>query len=117
MMAALGASQGSEILTIDFPGAYLNSNMNEKIIYMTLDAQASRIYADLYPEARRFMSSSGRITVRLLKALYGLLEAGKLWFENIRQALIDYGFIQNRKDPCVFVLFLSSHILVVCFLC
>jgi hypothetical protein len=48
------------------------------------------------------------------KALYGLLESGRLWFENIKQPLLDYGFIQNRKDPCVFILFLSPHCLIVC---
>ena len=81
---------------------------------MTLDAHVSQIYADLYPEARAFMSKGGRITVRLLKALYGLLESGRLWFNNIREALLYYGFKQNRKDPCVFILFLSPHCLIVC---
>ena len=114
MVAALGADQGSTVFTIDFPGAYLNSNLTDSFIYMTLDSHVSQIYADLYPEARAFMSEGGRITVRLLKALYGLLESGRLWYENIRQALIEYGFIQNRKDPCVFVLFRTPHCLIVC---
>ena len=114
MVAALGADQGAVVHTIDFPGAYLNSDMKDNIIFMTLDTHVSQIYADLYPEARAFMSKGGRITVRLLKALYGLLESGRLWFENIKQALLDYGFRQNRKDPCVFILFLTPHCLIVC---
>ena len=115
IVSALGADQGQIITSIDFPGAYLNADIGEAIIYMTLDPNVSRIYCDLFPEAKRFLSKNGRITVRLLKALYGCLESGRLWFNNLVQALLEYGFVQNRKDPCIFNLFISSDVcLTVC---
>ena len=35
MVSALGADQGATVHTIDFPGAYLNSDLTDKYIYMT----------------------------------------------------------------------------------
>ena len=36
MVSALGADQGATVHTIDFPGAYLNSDLTDKYIYMTI---------------------------------------------------------------------------------
>ena len=44
----------------------------------------------------------------LLKNLYGLRQAAKMWFEHLRDSLIaersegGYGFKQNAIDPCIF---------------
>lgn len=36
------------------------------------------------------------------KALYGCVEASSLWFDNLRETHIDYGFIQNPNYPSIF---------------
>ena len=43
--------------------------------------------------------------VRLLKSIYGLKQAEKLWFENIRGVLISNGYTQCPCDQCVFTKF------------
>lgn len=40
--------------------------------------------------------------VRLLKSIFGLRQAGKLWFENIRGVLLSNGYKQCPCDQCVF---------------
>jgi hypothetical protein len=42
------------------------------------------------------------VFVKLIKAIYGLKQAGKLWNDLITTALIDFGFIQSKADACVF---------------
>ena len=43
--------------------------------------------------------------VKLLKSIYGLRQAGKLWFENIRSVLLENKFKQCPQDECIFTLF------------
>ena len=43
--------------------------------------------------------------VKLLKCIYGLRQAGKLWFENIRAVLLENRFNQCLQDECIFSLF------------
>jgi hypothetical protein len=40
--------------------------------------------------------------VRLKKSIYGLKQAGKLWFENLRGVLLKIGFIQAAGDECAY---------------
>jgi hypothetical protein len=40
----------------------------------------------------------------LHKALYGLRQAGKAWFDCLSTWLLDYGFQRSQLDPCLFVL-------------
>jgi hypothetical protein len=37
-------------------------------------------------------------------ALYGLKQAGRLWYQKLVNILVDYGFIRNIYDPCIFYL-------------
>ena len=39
--------------------------------------------------------------VRLLKALYGLLQSALLFYRKLRSKLEDFGFEVNPYDPCV----------------
>ena len=41
--------------------------------------------------------------LKLLKNLYGLVDASNTWFQCLRNALLKRGFTQSRIDPCVFV--------------
>jgi hypothetical protein len=74
------------VRTFDVKAAYLKSDLDEEI-YMMLPKQ----HKDSKPQF-----------VRLLKSIYGLKQAGKLWFENIRQVLLTDGFTQATGDECIF---------------
>jgi hypothetical protein len=41
---------------------------------------------------------------KLLKCLYGLKQASRMWNSTFTDFLLELGFIQNRADPCIFVL-------------
>jgi hypothetical protein len=83
---AKAASMGRIVRTFDVKAAYLKSDLDEEI-YMMLPKQNK----DSKPEF-----------VRLLKSLYGLKQAGKLWFENIKKVLLADGFDQASGDECIF---------------
>ena len=86
---AKAASLGRNIRTFDIKGAYLKSNMDTEM-YMLLPKQRA---------------TDPPQWVKLLKSIYGLRQAGKLWFENIRAVLLENKFNQCLQDECIFSLF------------
>ena len=107
IIIAIAAALNHVVYTIDIAGAYLNADIGESNIYMTLDSVMTKLYIELHPEAKKFVMKNVRMMVKLDQTLYGFL-----WFDIIKEALLEYGFTQNRKDPCVFNLF--SLTLTVC---
>jgi hypothetical protein len=41
--------------------------------------------------------------LKLLKNLYGLKDAGLMWFEHLKKGLLQRGFQQSLVEPCMFV--------------
>jgi hypothetical protein len=40
--------------------------------------------------------------VKLLKSLYGLKQAGRIWNELLNAALLEFGFQRSKLDPCLY---------------
>jgi hypothetical protein len=73
LMNAKAAVQGRVVRTFDIKSAYLKSDIDQEV----------------YMHFRKGNKGDDSVWVRLLKSLYGLKQAGKLWFENIRGVLLD----------------------------
>ena len=50
------------------------------------------------------------IVLRLRKAVYGLVNAPKKWWDRLKKSLIEHGFTSCALDPCAFVLRKSGKI-------
>lgn len=51
---------------------------------------------------RGYRSSQGHSTIlRLIKSLYGLADAPKMWSDHLRETLLDMGFVPSAFDPCL----------------
>ena len=44
----------------------------------------------------------GATIVQLDRALYGICEAGLMWYKNISTTLLVIGYVPNEYDQCVF---------------
>ncbi len=55
----------------------------------------------LLPGLQKYVSKDGRLYCKLLKALYGCVQASKLWFEKLMKVLRDEGYQHSPTDPCV----------------
>ena len=89
LLYAKAASLGRVIRTFDVKGAYLKSEIDQEL-YMLLPKKKAT-------DANQW--------VRLLKSIYGLKQAGKLWFENIKSVLMAAGCKQSDQDECVFTMY------------
>ena len=54
---------------------------------------------------RDFKSDGGQhdVFLKLNKNLYGHAEAARLWYENLRNGLLERGFVMSKVDSCVFM--------------
>ena len=73
---------------MDVKTAFLNGYLKEEI-YMKV------------PEG---ISSKNNYVCKLNKAIYGLKQSARCWFEAFEKVLIDYGFKNSPVDRCVYIL-------------
>ena len=104
MVSAIAAMEGRSAAVIDFPGAYLNSDLpaNHPPVYMRLDKQLAKIACDLDNTYTQFIRDDGTVIVQLLKALYGCIQSSQVWYDLLTLRLGGIGYIKNAQDPCVF---------------
>ena len=88
-LLALAARNGWSIDHLDVVTAFLNPNIDRETVFMALppgmDWVDPRFALDL--------------VVRLRKALYGLRQAPRLWYEEIHRFLLSIDFTQSTVDP------------------
>lgn len=87
---------------MDIKGAYLNCGLGDTEILMRIDPMTAAVLCFLCPNYRHFLSDGGALVVRLRKALYGCVEASRLWYENLKECFATAGFVPNPMDQCVF---------------
>ena len=102
--AAISAAEGRRVMTVDVTGAFLHADMKATgvTVHVQLDKLMTAFLVQLDPSYAAFVRDDGTCVVELDKALYGTIEAAKLWYDNISAQLIADGFVQNPYDHCVF---------------
>jgi hypothetical protein len=76
-----------ELKQYDIPTAFLNAKMNRKL------------FVNVPPGVSRFITGE---VMEVLRALYGLKESPKLWFEALRVELLKLGLKQVPGFPCLY---------------
>jgi len=97
----IAAKEGRKTAGIDIGAAYLNALMVGDAVYVIIEKMIATIAVKLNPELRPYLRDDGTLTMRLDKALYGTLIAGRLWFDTLVKVLVRLGFEANPVDPCV----------------
>jgi hypothetical protein len=90
---------------------------HDQELIMRLDSVTTAILKQLELNAAPYVDVHGTILVRLRRALYGCVQSSKLWYDKLCAVLLEYGFIRNNYDSCVFNLIdeASKKQLTVCF--
>jgi hypothetical protein len=93
--------ENCQFYTGDIPAAYLNSKLSE-VVYMTLPVPVTSILLRMQPSLQSCFNQ-GRITVKLLKSIYGLKQAALDWHIEINSTLTGLcGLTRSTIDPCLF---------------
>jgi hypothetical protein len=112
--AAIAATENRDVMCIDVVGAYLHCDLEEDV-YMVLEPIVARILCEIEPEYEPFKDSKGQIIVKLKKALYGLVESARLFYNHLSKTIEGLGFTRNPYDICVFNRTIDGKQQTVCF--
>ena len=102
--AAIAAAEGRKVMTVDVKGAFLHADMTLTgvLVHVQLDKVMTGFLVEIDPSYEPYVREDGTCIAQLDKALYGTIEAAKLWYDNISTQLLADGFVQNPYDHCVF---------------
>jgi hypothetical protein len=98
IVATIAAEEERTVITVDVAGAYLRAYM-KKFVLIQINKEESAILVGMYPELAEYLNDDGKLTAECLKALYGLIKSGRLWFDTIKEKLLQQGYVQNS---CIF---------------
>ena len=108
----IDAKERRDVATADIPGAFMQTDLNEKV-HMRLDGAMAelllKIDAKLY---RKYLVQHGNksvMYVELQKALYGTLDASLLFWKELTRTLEGWGFKRNPYDWCVMNKTIDGH--------
>lgn len=88
LMLILSVVLGLATTQVDYTAAFVQAELPDS--------------EEVYVEMPRGFKESGKV-LRLRRALYGLKQSPKTWFEYLRAKLVDEcGFEQSPNDPCLF---------------
>lgn len=97
-MLNIAAVLDLEIYILDIGNAFLETNLDKPIIMAPPDdlVKLLGIKNDL---------------LQIVKGLYGLKQAGYLWYNHLKMLLIEFGFTISEYDQCVFVYQQSNSVM------
>jgi len=101
---AFAAEWGATVTVVDIGQAYLEAKLAEHdVVHMWLGKDVVNSLSRIDPSIKDFINPDGRVLVKLLKALYGTIQASKLWYIKLREVLLDFDLEQHPNDPCTFM--------------
>ena len=93
-----------EVVTVDIPGAFMQSGMEGPDTHMKLEGEMVEILSKLYPTIyiKYKTTKKGKLVmyVKLKKALYGMIKAAMLFLKNLSKRLINWEFEINPYEWC-----------------
>ncbi len=98
----IAAVKGWDLLKLDVGGAFLCAPIGEEEVYMSLDRELTEKAAEGMPELAEFVQD-GKLIVRVERAMYGLIQSAKLWYNELTRYLESKGFKKSQADECVLV--------------
>eukprot|EP00980_Cylindrotheca_fusiformis_P015510 scaffold4410_cov78-Cylindrotheca_fusiformis.AAC.1 len=109
LTAAIDAHEGRDVMVTDVPNAFIQADLPEREygqrVFMKITGVMVPMLTQLAPDVYEsfVVRENGRevIYVKVLKAIYGMLEAALLWYKRFRKDLESIGFKFNNYDSCV----------------
>ena len=81
-----------------------------KTAFLSGDEDVRNIFISPPDDVRQMLNVDHETVLRLSKAVYGLVNAPKKWWDRLKKSLIQHGFTSCALDPCAFVLRKSGQI-------
>ncbi|KAL7572570.1 hypothetical protein ACA910_000389 [Epithemia clementina (nom. ined.)] len=103
--------EGRHVVNCGIPGAFMHADMDE-LVHLKLEGDIALLLVKHDPSYKEFLTYKGKkpaIYAELSKALYGLLQAALLFWQNLTGFLGQLGFVANPYDACVMNKDIDGH--------
>lgn len=110
---AVSAAKHHHIATADVEGAFLECPMDAEV-FMRLAPDISDLLVQSRPSVKPFFRGDGSLKVKLDKALYGTIQASRLWYTMLSNLFVSHGFRMNRYDKCIFYKYHMGENIIIC---
>ena len=74
----VAAHEGRSMAGLDIGSAFLEAEWSGEAVHIVIDKMLTTMLVHSYPELQLYVRADGSLIMRLRKALYGTLIAGKL---------------------------------------
>lgn len=103
IMTLLGeaASKRLNMKSMDIEGAYLEADMEEEV-HLKISKKVAAIFVKAYPRLKKYLHQ-GELYVRVIKALYGLIQSAQRWKNKLTSELVSIGYTVCEQDDCIFM--------------
>ena len=109
--AMINAKQNRDVMTADIPNAFVQIDVDDKNhiegehIIMKIRGPLVDMLLEIAPETYEdfvvYEGQSKILYMKMLKAIYGMLQSSLLYYKKFRKDIESIGFKVNPYDPCV----------------
>lgn len=99
----VAVSHNLDIDIFDVRAAFLEAELKRTNVLAHIDKDLADLLIERMPSLATGRLPDGSLIVRLKKALYGLKDAPRRWYETLKSFLLSIGFKVARHDQCLFM--------------
>ena len=113
LTAVIDVMEDRNVAVLDVPGAFMQAEIDKLVHVQFTGAMVNmllQIDHEMYKDYVMIERGEWVMYMELLKALYGTLRAGHLFWQKLSKQLIDvWGFVPNKYDDCVVNKMINGH--------
>ena len=98
---------------VDIKGAFVQTPMEGPDVYMRIRRKLVAYLLEMYPQFADYVQADGSIVTHLQKAMYGCVQASKLWYNLLLKVLKTAGYVVSEVEPCVMRKVLDDMIFII----
>jgi hypothetical protein len=101
-LAIAACNEKCSVGKLDVKGVFIQTEMTGTPVYIKCAGRLKNVILRTYPKLEDYVRKDGVLYCKLLKALYGCVQASKLWYLKLSQFLEHEGYQKCKVDPCIF---------------
>jgi hypothetical protein len=100
-LAAAAYNNSYKMAKADLKGAFGQTEMEGPPVFITCDKRLTKLIVEVLLGLKKYVQENGVMYCRLLKAVYGCVQASKLLFNKLARVLRREGYEHSPVDPCI----------------
>jgi hypothetical protein len=102
LLSAVAACNECSVGKLYVKGAFIQTKMTGTPVYIKCAGKLKEVVLHTYPKLADYVGKDSVLYCKLLKALYGCVQASKLWYLKLSKFLTGEGCQKCKVDPCIF---------------